>query len=350
MQQIPLTIEQILENLKPILILGFSGFALAMLFTPIYTNFAFRYQWWKRQRSDTVSGEKAAIYHKMHAEKHKRHIPTMAGIIGLLALTVVTLVGNFDRGQTWLPLAAAVGAGLVGLLDDVINLRGKGLGTAGLNFKFKLLLTTLVAAALSYWFVYKLGYTSVHIPFGGEITLAASLMFMFYVFVIIATANAVNITDGLDGLAGGLLVTAYAAFGLIAILQGNFGIAGFCLTMIGVLLSYLWFNIFPARFFMGDVGSFAFGATLAVVAIMLNATLLIPIIGLIFVAEVTSVVIQLFSKKFLHRKVFLSAPIHHHFEATGWPETKVTMRFWVLGQVAAVVGLLVAVLGGFLKL
>ncbi len=350
MQQIPLTIEQILENLKPILILGFSGFALAMLFTPIYTNFAFRYQWWKRQRSDTVSGEKAAIYHKMHAEKHKRHIPTMAGIIGLLALTVVTLVGNFDRGQTWLPLAAAVGAGLVGLLDDVINLRGKGFGTAGLNFKFKLLLTTLVAAALSYWFVYKLGYTSVHIPFGGDITLAASLMFLFYVFVIIATANAVNITDGLDGLAGGLLVTAYAAFGLIAILQGNFGIAGFCLTMVGVLLSYLWFNIFPARFFMGDVGSFAFGATLAVVAIMLNATLLIPIIGLIFVAEVTSVVIQLLSKKILHRKVFLSAPIHHHFEATGWPETKVTMRFWVLGQVAAVVGLLVAVLGGFLKL
>lgn len=349
MQQIP-TIELILENIKPILTLGFSGFAIAMLITPIYTKFAFNYKWWKKQRTDTVSGEKAAIYHKMHAEKHRRHIPTMAGMIGLLALAAVTVVGNFDRGQTWLPLAAAVGAGMVGLLDDVINLKGTGSGTAGLNFKIKLLLMTIVASGLSYWFVYKLGYTSLHIPFGSDFVFAPLLMFLGYIFVIIATANAVNITDGLDGLAGGLLVTAYGAFGLIALLQGNYGIAGFCMTMVGVLLSYVWFNIFPARFFMGDVGSFAYGTTLAVVAIMLNSTLLIPIIGIIFVIEVGSVIIQLTSKKLIHKKIFLSAPIHHHFEARGWPEPKVTMRFWVLGQVAAVLGLLVAALGGFLNL
>ena len=147
-----------------------------------------------------------------------------------------------------------------------------------------------------------------------------------------------------------MLVTAFAAFALIAFLQGNFGIAAFCLALVGALLSFLWFNIFPARFFMGDVGSFAFGTTLAVVAIMLNATLLIPIIGLLFVIEIASVVLQLASKKILKRKLFLSAPIHHHFEAIGWPETKVTMRFWVLGQACAVVGLLVAALGGHLKI
>lgn len=350
MQQTPVTVQIILDNLRPVLTLGFLGFASAMVLTPVYTKFAFKYKWWKRPRADAVSGEKAVVFQKMHAEKHKRRIPTMAGVIGLMALSIVTVLFNLDRGQTWLPLAAAVGAGMVGLLDDIINLRGAGKGTAGLDFKLKLLLTSIIAAGLSYWFVYKLGYNMVHIPFSGDIALAAPLMFLGFVFVIIATANAVNITDGLDGLAGGLLVTAFASFSLIAFLQGNFGIAGFCLTLVGILLSYLWFNIFPARFFMGDVGSFAFGTTLAVVAIMLNAVLLIPVIGLMFVIEVSSVVVQLLSKRIFKRKLFLSAPIHHHFEAKGWPETKVTMRFWVLGQVSGVLGLLIAVLGGHLTL
>ncbi len=350
MQQTPVTAQIILDNLRPILTLGFGGFALSMLLTPVYTWFAFKYQWWKKPRVDTVSGEKAAVYQKMHAEKHKRNIPTMAGVIGLLALAVVTVSFNLDRGQTWLPLAAAIGAGMVGLLDDIINLKGTGRGTAGLNFKIKLLLTTLIAAGLSYWFVYKLGYSSVHIPFSGDLALAAPILLAGFMFVIIATANAVNITDGLDGLAGGLLVTAFASFALVAFLQGNFGIAGFCLTIVGVLLSYLWFNIFPARFFMGDVGSFAFGTTLAVVAIMLDSVFLIPVIGLLFVVEVGSVVVQLLSKRIRKKKVFLSAPIHHHFEAMGWPETKVTMRFWVLGQICGVLGLLVAILGGHITL
>lgn len=350
MQQIPISSQIILDNLKPVLTLGFLGFALAMLLTPIYTKYAFKYKLWKRPRTDTVSGEKAVVFQKMHAEKHRRHIPTMAGVIGLSALSIVTLLFNLDRGQTWLPLAAAIGAGLVGLLDDLINLKGTGKGTAGLNFKIKLLLTTFIAAALSYWFVYKLGYNAVQIPFGGELVFAAPLLLIGFMFVIIATANAVNITDGLDGLAGGLLVTAFATFSLIAFLQGNFGIAGFCLTLVGVLLSYLWFNIFPARFFMGDIGSFAFGTSLAVVAIMLNSVLLIPVIGLMFVVEVGSVVLQLLSKKIFKQKIFLSAPIHHHFEAKGWPETKVTMRFWVLGQISGVLGLLVAVLGGYITI
>jgi phospho-N-acetylmuramoyl-pentapeptide-transferase len=350
MQETNVTAQVILDNLRPVLTLGFIAFAVSMLLTPVYTKFAFTYKWWKKPRTEAVSGEKAVVFQKMHAEKHKRHIPTMAGMVSLVTLSAVTILFNLDRGQTWLPLAAAVGAGGVGLLDDIINLKGTGRGTAGLNFKFKLLLTSVIAAGLSYWFVYKLGYTSVHIPFGGDLTLAAPIMFAGFIFIIIATANAVNVTDGLDGLAGGLLVTAFATLALIACLQGNFGIAGFCLTMVGVLLSYLWFNIFPARFFMGDIGSFAFGTTLAVVAIMLNATLLIPVIGLMFVIEITSVVLQLLSKKILKRKLFISAPIHHHFEAIGWPETKVTMRFWVLGQVCGVVGLLVAVLGGHLTL
>lgn len=350
MQQTLISTQQIIENLKPVLLLGFGGFLCSMLLTPIYTTLAYKFKWWKRPRTEAASGEVAKVYQKIHAKKHKRHIPTMAGIIGLISLVTVTILFNFDRGQTWLPLAAFVGAGLLGLMDDIINLHSSGKGTAGLNYKVKFILMFLIAGLLAYWFVVKLGYHQIHIPFSDNLVLSSGLMFGLIIFVIVATANAVNITDGLDGLAGGLLVTAFSVLSLIAILQGNFGIAGFCLTAVGVLLSYLWFNIFPARFFMGDVGSFAFGTVLAVVAIMLNAMLLIPVIGLVFVVEVGSSALQLLSKKLLKRKVFLSAPIHHHFEAKGWPETKVTMRFWILGQVAGVLGLLAAVLGGFLKL
>jgi phospho-N-acetylmuramoyl-pentapeptide-transferase len=167
-----------------------------------------------------------------------------------------------------------------------------------------------------------------------------------FAFAVIATSNAVNISDGLDGLAGGLLTISFGTFGVIALLQGHVYLAGFCFTVVGVLLSYLWFNIFPARFFMGDVGSFAFGTSLGVVAMMTNALFLLPIIGIIFVIEAGSSLIQILSKRFLHRKVFISAPIHHHLEATGWPETKVTMRFWIIAAVAGIVGVLLALAGG----
>ncbi len=350
MNQTTLTVQAILDNLRPLMLLGVGGLLGSILLTPVYTTLAYRYKWWKRPRTDAISGEKAAVFSKMHAEKHRRHIPTMAGIVGLLVLAGVTLAFNLDRGQTYLPLAAMIGAGVLGLLDDVINLRTNGSGTGGLSSKLKFVLMVLIASGLAYWFVVKLGYSAIHIPFDGELMIGGPLLLAFIVFVVVGTANAVNITDGLDGLAGGLLISAYGAFGLIAFLQSNFGLAGFCFTIVGTLLSYVWFNIYPARFFMGDVGSFALGTGLAVVAIMTNTILLLPIIGIVFVGEVVSVVLQLSSKKVLKRKVFLSAPIHHHFEASGWPETKVTMRFWVLGQVAAAAGILLAVWGGFVTL
>ncbi len=350
MQNTLVTAQQIIDNLRPTLFLGFAGFLASMLLTPVYTTLAYKFQWWKRPRTDATTGEAAKVYAKMHAEKHRRHIPTMAGAIGLVALVVVTIVFNLDRGQTWLPLAAAIGAGGLGLLDDIINLHSSGKGVAGLNSKAKLLIMIGIAAVLAYWFVVKLGYHVLNVPFLGDIKVAGGVMIALIIFVIVATANAVNVTDGLDGLAGGLLVTAFAVFAFIAFLQGNFGIAGFCLTVVGTLLSYLWFNIYPARFFMGDVGSFALGTSLAVVAIMLNSILLIPVVGIMFVIEVGSSSLQIFSKRVFKRKIFISAPIHHHFEAKGWPETKVTMRFWVLGQVAGVIGLLIAILGGSLKL
>lgn len=340
-----ITLETITSEMGATFLLSVGAFLLAMLFTPVYTFMAYRYKFWKKQRSTSTTGEKLEIFTKLHANKFKRNIPTMAGIIGIISITVVTVFFNLDRAETWLPLAALLGGGVVGLLDDVINIRGSGAGVAGLRSSLKFAMITILAIALGWFFYDRLGYTSVHIPFVGDLMLGW-LIIPLFAFAVVAAGNAVNISDGLDGLAGGLLATSYGAFGVIALLQGHFMIAGFCFTVIGALLSYLWFNIHPARFFMGDVGSFAFGTSLGVVAMLTNTLFLLPIIGILFVVEAGSSLIQIFSKKVFHRKVFISAPIHHHLEAKGWPEVKVTMRFWVISCVAAFLGVLLALAGG----
>lgn len=338
-------LEHFSHNLTSVFILSVIAFVLAMLLTPVYTYFAYRFRFWKKQRSSSTTGEKLEVFTKLHAKKFERNIPTMAGIIGVVAIVLVTCVFNLDRAQTWLPLAALVGGGAVGLIDDIINLRSKG-GVAGLRSSFKFLMILVLGLVLGYWFFSALGYTSVHFPIFGDVEIGWLIVPLFG-FAVVSTGNAVNISDGLDGLAGGLLSLSYGAFGAIALVQGHVLLAGFCFTVLGVLLSYLWFNIYPARFFMGDVGSFAYGAALGVVAMMTNTLFLLPIIGIVFVVEIFSSALQIFSKRVFHKKVFLSAPVHHHLEAIGWPEVKVTMRFWVIGCIASFLGLLMAFLGGY---
>ena len=331
------------HNLIHILLLGFFSFALSMLITPLYTTLAYKNQWWKRQRTEAWSGGQATVYQKLHAEKHKRNIPTMAGLIFVVAIACVT-VFNLSRGQTWLPLAGMLAAAAIGLVDDVMNVRSNG-GVAGMNSRAKFLLYSVVALAGGWWFYSKLGVTAIYIPGVHELHIGILVVALFW-FVVIATANSVNITDGLDGLAGGLLTSSFMAYAIICVVEGKFALAGFCFTVIGALLSYTWFNIFPARFLMGDVGSFALGTALGVIAMQTNTIYVLPVIGAVYVMETGSVIINRLSRKFRRgKKVFLSSPIHHHFEAIGWPETKVTMRFWILGQVAGVLGLIVFLLG-----
>lgn len=332
-----------------ILLLGFISFGVSMLITPIYTNLAYRHQWWKKPRTTAVTGEAATVFASLHGEKHKRHIPTMAGLVFVITVSLITIIANLQRSETWLPLAAFLGAGAVGLLDDIINIRGTGLGVAGIPSKIKLILITIIALIGGWWFYAKLGVTAIHIPLDSIPLHIGWLIVPLFVLVVVATANAVNITDGLDGLAGGLVTSAYGVYAIIAFLEGRYGLAAFCLTIVGALLSYTWFNIFPARFFMGDIGSFALGTALGVVAMLTNTVLLLPIIGIVFVVEAGSSVIQIMSKKLRHgKKVFRIAPLHHHFEALGWPESKVTMRFWIIGQVAGVIGLAIFLLGNYL--
>lgn len=334
------------DSLIRILLLGFLGFAFAMLLTPIYTTVAYKKEWWKRQRTDAWSGGKATVYQKLHAAKHKRNIPTMAGLIFVAAIAIVTLAGNLDRGQTWLPLAGLVAAGAIGLFDDILNIKSSGKGVAGMSARLKFGLYSVLALAGGWWFYSKLGVDSMYIPGVGEWFIGIGVIALFWL-VVVATANAVNISDGLDGLAGGLLTSSFMAYAIIAAVQHKFALAGFCVTVIGALLSYTWFNIYPARFLMGDVGSFALGASLGIIALQTNTVYILPIIGAVYVMETGSVIINRTSRKLRNgKKVFLSSPIHHHFEAIGWPETKVTMRFWILGQVSAVFGLIVFLTAG----
>lgn len=326
-------------------ILSVLAFIIAMMLTPVYTFVAYRFKFWKRQRTESTTGEALTVFTKLHANKFKRNIPTMAGMVFVLAIVIVTFFFNLDRPETWLPLAALAGGALVGLIDDVINIRGGGKGVAGLRSSFKFLMITAIGLILGWFFFDRLDVSAVTIPFVGEWHLGWLIVPLF-AFVVVATGNAVNISDGLDGLAGGLAAISFGSFGIIAILQGNPLMAGFCFTVVGALLSYLWFNIHPARFFMGDVGSFALGTSLGVVAMLTDTLFILPIIGFVFVIEAGSSLIQIFSKKVFKRKIFISAPIHHHLEAIGWPETKVTMRFWVIAAVTSFIGVMIALAGG----
>lgn len=329
-----------------IALLATLAFCVTILWTPALTHFLYQYRLGKKIR-DAAS---APIMSALHA--HKAGTPTMGGILiwGTTAglAVVFWLLGSwFDtwwsqvnflsRSQTLLPLGALVAAALVGLFDDWCNVRGLGPRGGGIRLRHKLFFYALIAAVGAWWFSAKLGWDTLHLPFLGDLVLGWWYVPVFLA-VIIGTAFSVNQTDGLDGLAGGTLAAAFGAFGAIAFAQGRYDLAAFCGVIVGSMIGFLWFNIPPARFFMGDTGSMSLGITLGIVAFITNTVFLLPVIGFLFVVEALSTIIQLTSKKLFKRKVFRSSPIHHHLEAIGWPESKIVMRFWVVGGVAAIVG------------
>lgn len=336
-----------------ILTLTTISFLLAIAWTPIWTNFLYKYKMGKSLRS----AEQAPIFRKMHSAK--AGTPTMGGVLiwGTVFLLAIffaffgawmpeTLIGRLDflsRGQTWLPLAALVASGLVGLLDDYLNVRKIGKNGGGVEIQHRLILYTIIALIGAWWFYFKLGWDTLHIPFYGELPFGW-LYIPLFLAVIVGTSFSVNQTDGLDGLAGGTLLSAYSAYAVIAVLQGRYDLAVFCGVVSGALLAFLWFNIYPARFFMGDTGAMSLGVTLGIVAMLTNTALVLPIIGIVFVIEALTTIIQLASKKIRGKKVFKVAPIHHHFEAVGWPEPKVVMRFWVISWIAGSVGIVIVIL------
>ncbi len=330
------------------------SFLLALAATPLLTHFLYKYKLGKNIRD----GGDTPLFTKMHSAK--KGTPTMGGmLVWVITTALIVLFWVLDRGlhlesfhnlniltrkETLLPLGAFLGASLVGLVDDMLDIHRLGHKGRGFPFRFKIILYAVVASLGAWWFYFKLGFEAVHIPFAGSLHLGW-LFIPFFILVVVCTSFAVNQTDGLDGLAGGTLLIAFFAFGLIAYVRGQENLAALIGLVAGGLLAFLWFNVYPARFFMGDTGSMGMGVLLAIVAFLTNSVLLLPIIGFVFVIEFLTTFIQIFSKKFFKRKVFLSAPIHHHFEALGWPETKVTMRAWILAAVLAIIGSIIYFLG-----
>lgn len=296
--------------------------------------------------------------------KGKAGTPTMGGIViwattlllALLFSASCAVFGegsractlNFlSRGQTWLPLGLMIAAALVGLVDDYWNVKRLGPKGGGLRVRHRLISYTLIAIMGAWWFYTKLDWNQLHIPFVGTYQIGAWYI-LFFIITIVATSHSVNVTDGLDGLAGGTLLAAFGAYAVIAWSQGRTDLATFCAAIIGALIGFLWFNINPADVFMGDTGAMSLGTVLGVVALMTNQPLLLLIIGLPFVVESASVLLQMTSKKLRHgKKIFLSSPIHHHFEAIGWSEPRIVMRFWLISFVLAGIGTMLALMDRF---
>ncbi len=333
---------QNISQLTNIFLLSTAAFGLAMLATPLWTHVLYKYHLAKRIRTAGVGKSTAAVFRKLHEQKSGT--PTMGGLLIWVTVALVTLFGNLSRAETYLPLFTLVSVGIIGAVDDYLNIRGIGAKGGGIRVWHKMLAELVIGAAGAWWFFDKLGFSILHIPGVGDFDIGW-LYVPLFILVIVATTNAVNITDGLDGLAGGLLAIAFVAFGALSYVNGLFALAAFCATVTGALLAFLWFNVYPARFFMGDTGSLALGATLGVVAALNDALLVLPIIGFVFVVETLSVIVQLTWRRATGKKLFRSTPLHHHFEAIGWPESKVTMRFWIVGAVCAVLGLVIGVIG-----
>jgi len=350
-------------NILKVLFTGFLAFLIAFFLTPALTHFLYKYKIGIKIKENSVDGQKLTYISEMH--KKKAGTPTMGGVLVWFSVLVLILLSHyvfpsiallfgkasiarldfFSRSQTWLPLFVLVSAGILGLFDDWMSVKGIGTNKGGgMRFIKRFGWLILIAVAGACWFYFKLGWDVLHIPAVGDFSIGFWYIPLF-IFVLIFAAVSSNETDGLDGLNGGILSIAFGTFTLIAFFQNKMDLAAFCAAIAGALLAFLWFNIYPARFIMGDTGAISLGTTLGVVAMLTNSALVLFIIVFIYVIESGSVAIQLTSKKLFKRKIFLAAPIHHHFEAKGWPETKVTMRFWIITLLTATLGVIIGILG-----
>lgn len=344
--------------LEAVRVIGLSliGFLAAFALTPLVSRLLYKFHATKQIRTS----ESAPVFSSLHSKK--AGTPTMGGIIiwatvlgmALLLLLMQALFGgvwsylNFvDRAQTYLPIIAMLIAALLGMADDVLGVMKIGPYGGGLKMTQKLVMYLILALIGALWFYYRLDWSVLNIPFVGNIEIGW-LYIPLFVFIIVASAFSANETDGLDGLAGGVLLFAFSALAVVAFAIGRYDLAVFAGVTIGALLAFLWYNIYPARFFMGDTGSMSLGITMGVIAMLTNTTLLLPFFAFILVLESLSVIIQVTSKKLRGKKIFLSAPIHHHFEAIGWPETKVTMRFWIISAAFSALGLILFFLSRYL--
>jgi phospho-N-acetylmuramoyl-pentapeptide-transferase len=282
----------------------------------------------------------------------KTGTPTMGGLLIIIPVVLITvglnignLMGRNLIGRSILvPLATLVAFGVLGAIDDLSGLDTEQNGE-GLNPRFKFLWQALFATLTTLALYFGLNLHSAAIPGIAQKIDMGLLYIPIAIFIIVGTSNAVNLSDGLDGLAGSIATVAFAAYGIVAYLQGQIYLVLFCFTIVGTIMAFLWWNAYPADLFMGDTGALALGATLGVVALMTGQWLLLPLIGLMFVAEALSVIFQVaYFKLTGGKRLFKMSPLHHHFELIGWSETHVTQRFWLIAIMAAMLGIALALL------
>ncbi len=333
-------------------LLSFSifSFFFAFLICPPFIRFLRHFKIGKNIRDEASGGGKAPLFAALHAKK--QGTPTMGGAVIIFTVLFCVLLSRLfaylgwidhsllNRKETYIPLFTLASCALLGGIDDWLNL--KGLWKKGIPVTPKFLFLLILSFVGAYWFTAKLGYDSIYIPLYGDLYLGSAYALLF-MLVFIASGHAVNITDGLDGLAAGLLIMSYSAFAVIAYSQGLLLLATYCGVVVGSLTAFLWYNVNPAQFFMGDLGSLSLGSGLGVIALLTDSLVPLLFLSCIYIMETLSVIIQLTSKKLRKgKKVFHIAPIHHHFEKVGWPETMVVMRFWILGGIGTVLGLILA--------
>src|SRR3989338_7103082 len=348
-----------ISDLVRVLVPAATAFIIGFLATPILTHYLYKYKAWKKQPGKiALDGTQASEFYRLHQGNEIR-APRMGGVVvlGSVVLTIIgiAVVARFvpsveilqldflSRNQTWIPLAALIIGSLAGLIDDMMVIRPN---KEGMVLRLRILIVVVLSSYIGWWFWYKLGVTAVNIPFGTPLEIGWLIIPLFVLVSLAVYAS--GVIDGIDGLSGGVFASIFASYALIAFAQNQIDLAAFCAAIVGGLLAFLWFNIPPARFYMSDTGTMGLTLTIAVTAFMTDSLgggvgiSVLPVIGGILVATVASDIIQVLYKKFTGKKLFLIAPLHHHFEAIGWPGYKVVMRYWVLSIVFAFAGVIIA--------
>ncbi len=342
-----------------VLIPALTTFIVGIAITPIITHYLYHFRVWKKQGGKTAIGGHIAVEFNKLKAAHETKTPRMGGIV-IWASALITLGGTYllalvfpesffseldylSREQTLIPAATLLVGAAIGFLNDFYDVTHRG---RGLRLSVRLILITLLAGFLGWWFYDKLDVTAVNLPFDGSIELGVFIIPFF--IILTAGLYASGVIDGIDGLSGGVFAAVFSAYAGIAMVQYQYDLAVFCATVVGGILAFLWFNVPPARFWMTETGSMALTLSLATVVFMTDnlgdghGIALLPIVGLPLLATVLSNVLQLTYRKLTGRKLFRIAPLHHHFEAIGWPSEKVTMRYWIVSIICALVGVILA--------
>jgi len=346
----------LLTTLAPAL----ATFIVGILITPLITHYLYHFKVWKKQGGkQALGGHDATEFNRLKGADETK-TPRMGGLVIWGSVAIVTLGGFLiseltgesgssisflSRSQTWIPFSAMLVGAIIGFMSDFYDITHDG---KGLRLSARLGLITILSLVLGWWFYTKLGVTDINLPFGDVLTIGW-LLIPFYITLTIAL-YASGVIDGIDGLSGGVFASVFAAYTGVALLNGQFELASFSAAIVGGIIAFLWFNIPPARFWMTETGSMALTLTLASIVFMTdslgggNGILLLPLIGLPLLATVISNVLQISYRRMYGRKLFRIAPLHHHFEAIGWPSYKVTMRYWLISLICAVLGVITATL------